>query len=112
MRVAAALHRRAARSFVSSAPKKGELLETLAADGRRLAELEQALVKLSPSHRGLRAELLTPMAQRYAHESLSTFSSPGSTSWRAPFRRSMNTHLGAPSEALPHNFVRTCGGSR
>ncbi len=75
-RVAAALHRRAARSFASAAPagKKGDLLETLAADGRRLAELEQALVNLAPSHRGLREELLTPMAQAYAQESVAALS--------------------------------------
>lgn len=43
-RTAAALRRRAARTFHGGAPKKGDALEALAADSRRLRELEEALV--------------------------------------------------------------------
>jgi len=75
VRVATALHRRAGRSFqmapAGGSPKKTDPLEALAADSRRLQELEQALVNLSPTHRGLREALLTPMAQSYAQQVLS-----------------------------------------
>lgn len=64
-RMAAALRRRAARTFHGAAPKKGDALDALAADSRRLRELEEALVDLSPAQRGLRAELLGPLGEAY-----------------------------------------------
>ncbi len=71
-RVGVALSRRASRTFKRSAeqaaPKKTDALETLSADSRRLRELEQALVELSPNHRGLREALLRPLAETYARE--------------------------------------------
>jgi MoxR-like ATPase len=70
-RVAAALRRRAQRAFgIVSAGKKIDALEGLAADSKRLKELEAALVELSPKQRGLREELLTPLGESYARQAL------------------------------------------
>ena len=75
-RVASALHRAAAHTFTSNPEtKKGaDALENLSLDSRRLLELEQALVTLSPTYRGLREALLTPSAERYAHRVVSSLS--------------------------------------
>jgi len=70
-RAAIALRRRAIRAFTQPVAKKTmEPLEQLTTDSRRLRELEQALTALSPRHKGLRAELLTPMGEAYAKEAL------------------------------------------
>ncbi|MCA2980953.1 MAG: AAA family ATPase, partial [Myxococcaceae bacterium] len=70
-RVAQALRRRAARAFAPQGPgKRVDPLDQLAADSRRLAELEASLVELSPAQRGLRKELLTPLGEAYAREAL------------------------------------------
>ncbi|MBE2249473.1 MAG: AAA family ATPase [Myxococcus sp.] len=73
-RVAVALRRRAARAFAAPAPpgRKSDPLEQLTTDSRRLSDLEASLVTLSPSQRGLRAELLTPLGEAYAREALTT----------------------------------------
>ena len=68
-RTAAALRRRATRTFAQGQQsRKGEPLELLVADSTRLKELERCLVELSPVHRGLRVELLAPLAEHYATE--------------------------------------------
>ncbi|MBL9038792.1 MAG: AAA family ATPase [Archangium sp.] len=66
-RVATALRRRASRGFVATRGK-GDALEGLVADSRRLRELEKALSTLSPGHDTLRIELLTPIAEGYVRE--------------------------------------------
>lgn len=72
-RVAVALRRRAARAFGAPAgPRKGDALDHLTADGRRLRDLEASLVALSPGQRGLKEELLTPLGEAYAKEVLGT----------------------------------------
>jgi len=77
-RVAHALAQRAERFFArAETPRGGEPLVQLMGDSRRLAELEEALVELSPAQQGLRMRLLGPAAEAYATEVLST----------APFRR-------------------------
>ena len=68
-RTSAALRRRATRTFAQSqAGRKGEPLELLIGDSRRLRELERCLVDLSPTHAGLRVELLAPLAEQYARD--------------------------------------------
>lgn len=71
-RTAVALRRRATRTFSQPAAGKrpADPLEQLAADSRRLRELEKALVELSPVHAGLREELLAPMAEQYARDAV------------------------------------------
>ncbi len=72
-RVAVALNRRAARAFVAAPPgRRADPLEQLTSDSRRLAELETALVALSPQQQGLRAQLLTPLGEAHAREALTT----------------------------------------
>ncbi len=71
-RVAAALRRRAARTFDVPRRPGGDPLELLTSDSRRLRELEQALAELSANHRGLRLELLTPLGETYARETVGT----------------------------------------
>lgn len=69
VRTALALRRRATRTFTQGqAGRKGEPLELLMSDSRRLAELERSLVALSAEHAGLRTELLAPLAEQYANE--------------------------------------------
>ena len=63
-RVAVALRRRAARTFQGSRTRKGDPLDALAIDSRRLRELEMALVELSPAQKGLRQELLVSAGRR------------------------------------------------
>lgn len=71
-RTAIALRRRATRTFLATETnRRGEALELLTADSKRLRELEKALVLLSPEHQGLRIELLGPAAERYAREVIS-----------------------------------------
>lgn len=68
-RTSLALRRRATRTFAQSqAGRKGEPLELLTGDSRRLRELERCLVELSPAHAGLRVELLAPLAEQYARD--------------------------------------------
>ncbi|MFZ5446945.1 MAG: AAA family ATPase [Myxococcota bacterium] len=67
-RTADALRRRATRVFTQATSRKGEPLELLISDSRRLRELERALVELSSAHAGLREQLLAPMAELYARE--------------------------------------------
>src|SRR5262249_44921626 len=69
-RVAVAIRRRAARTFKSARRQKGEALDLLAADSRRLKEMESALMELSPNQRGLRLELLTPLGESYLRDFL------------------------------------------
>ncbi|MDP2272079.1 MAG: AAA family ATPase [Archangium sp.] len=70
-RTSIALRRRATRTFAQSqSGRKGEPLELLIGDSRRLRELERCLVELSPSHAGLRVELLAPLAEQYARDVL------------------------------------------
>ena len=71
-RVAVALRRRASRTFQASRTRKGDPLDALAIDSRRLRELEQALVELSPQQRGLRQELLSPLGDGYARDVVAT----------------------------------------
>ncbi len=66
-RTAGALRRRAVTGFAPSA-RKGEPLELLGIESRRLRELENALVGLSPSNRGLRSQLLAPIAEAYLRD--------------------------------------------
>lgn len=66
-RTGVALRRRATRALGQlQAQKKGDPLANLSNDARRLSELERSLVALSPSHAGLRAEFLSPVAETYA----------------------------------------------
>ncbi len=68
-RTSVALRRRATRTFTQSQTgRKGEPLELLIGDSRRLRELERCLVELSPAHKGLRVELLAPLAEQYARD--------------------------------------------
>lgn len=68
-RTSVALRRRATRTFTQSqAGRKGDPLELLMGDSRRLRELERCLVELSPAHAGLRMELLAPLAEQYARD--------------------------------------------
>jgi MoxR-like ATPase len=68
-RTSIALRRRALRTFSQSqAGRKGEPLELLMGDSRRLRELERCLVELSATHKGLRVELLAPLAEQYARD--------------------------------------------
>ncbi|MFT3709286.1 MAG: AAA family ATPase [Archangium sp.] len=69
-RSGAALRRRATRSLTQPTAKKTEPLAQLTADSRRLRELEKALVALSATHAGLRAEFLAPVAEQYARATL------------------------------------------
>ncbi len=69
-RVAVAIRRRASRTFKGSRKAKGDAMDLLASDSRRLKELEAALTELSLSQRGLRLELLTPLGEGYLREFL------------------------------------------
>jgi hypothetical protein len=71
-RVAVALRRRASRTFQGARTRKGDPLDALAIDSRRLRELEQSLVELSAAQRGLRQELLAPLGDGYAREVISS----------------------------------------
>ena len=71
-RVAVALRRRAARTFQASRTRKGDPLDALAIDSRRLRELEMALIELSPGQKGLRQELLSPLGEGYARDVIAT----------------------------------------
>ncbi len=75
-RIGEALRRRAARTFeqARAATKSGDPLEALTADSRRLRDLEQALAELSPKHLGLRSQLLTPLGELYARDTMASAS--------------------------------------
>lgn len=66
-RTGTALYRRAVAGF-SPAARKMDALELLAVESRRLRELESLLVVLSPAARGLRSQLLAPIAESYARD--------------------------------------------
>lgn len=70
-RTGVALRRRATRALAQPAQgKKLDPLGQLTADGKKLRDLERALVALSPAHAGLRAEFLAPVAEQYARNVL------------------------------------------
>ncbi|MHB8878046.1 MAG: AAA family ATPase, partial [Myxococcaceae bacterium] len=71
VRVATSLRRRAGTAFQALRGKRGDPLESLSADSRRLTQLEAALCALSPGQSGLRRELLGPLGSSYAREALS-----------------------------------------
>ncbi|MFP2934739.1 AAA family ATPase, partial [Pyxidicoccus sp. 3LG] len=72
-RVVSALRRRAALAFQGSVGRtRREPLEALAADSRRLTQLEHSLAVLDPSQAGLKQELLLPLGITYAREVLSS----------------------------------------
>ncbi|ADO71419.1 AAA family ATPase [Stigmatella aurantiaca] len=71
-RVGAALRRRAVNAFQSPRAGKREPFEILAADSRRLTQLERSLHELDPSLPGLKQELLLPLGMAYAREVLSS----------------------------------------
>ncbi len=75
-RAVAALRQRATTAFPGTRGRR-DPLDALAADSRRLGQLEQALCKLDPGQRGLKQELLRPLGFAYARDVLST----------APFER-------------------------
>lgn len=66
-RTGLALCRRAVSGFTPAA-RKLESLELLGVESRRLRELENLLVVLAPSTRGVRAQLLAPIAEAYARD--------------------------------------------
>jgi MoxR-like ATPase len=70
-RAVAALHQRAVRAFPGPRARR-DPLDALAADSRRLAQLEQALCRLDPSQRGLKQQLLQPLGFDYARDVLTT----------------------------------------
>lgn len=71
-RTGASLQRRATRTFeaAKTTRRPGDPLEQLAADSRRLRELDQTLSELSPGQSSLRARLLTPLGEAYALDAL------------------------------------------
>ncbi|MDY7230781.1 AAA family ATPase [Hyalangium rubrum] len=71
-RVVASLRRRAAAAFQAPRPARRDPFEALAADSRRLTQLEQSLQSLDPSQPGLKQELLQPLGMAYARQVLST----------------------------------------
>jgi MoxR-like ATPase len=72
-RVVSALRRRAAVAFQGSVSRaRKDPLEALAADSRRLTQLEQSLSALDPAQQGLKQELLLPLGLAYAREVLSS----------------------------------------
>ncbi|MCY1003089.1 AAA family ATPase [Myxococcus sp. MISCRS1] len=72
-RVVGALRRRATVAFQGASPRgRKEPLEALAADSRRLSQLEQSLIALDPSQRSFKEELLLPLGLSYAREVLSS----------------------------------------
>lgn len=66
-RTGTALYRRAVSGFTPVA-RKMEALELLGVESRRLRELENVLVVLAPSTRGVRSQLLAPIAEAYARD--------------------------------------------
>ncbi len=68
-RIVAALQRRAEDGFDPPSGRT-DALELMVVEGRRLGQLEEALVRLSPASRGLRARLLEPLARAYARDVL------------------------------------------
>jgi MoxR-like ATPase len=75
-RAVAALRQRATTAFPGTRGRR-DPLDALAADSRRLSQLEQALCRLDAGQRGLKQELLQPLGSAYAKDVLST----------APFER-------------------------
>ncbi|WP_342374342.1 MoxR family ATPase [Myxococcus stipitatus] len=72
-RVVGAVRRRATVAFQGATPKgRKEPLETLAADSRRLSQLEQSLMALDPTQPSFKQELLLPLGLSYAREVLSS----------------------------------------
>lgn len=72
LRLTAWLRRRARLAFGEPGPRRGDPLELLASDSRRLGQLEDVLLALSPSQAGLKNELLFPRGCAYASETLAT----------------------------------------
>ena len=70
-RVVSALRQRATSAFPGTRGRR-DPLDALAADSRRLAQLEQALCRLDPEQRGLKQELLQPLGFAYVRDVLST----------------------------------------
>ena len=70
-RAVAALRQRSTTAFPGTRGRR-DPLDALAADSRRLGQLEQALCKLDPAQRGLKQELLQPLGFAYARDVLST----------------------------------------
>jgi MoxR-like ATPase len=70
-RAVAALRQRSTSAFPGTRGRR-DPLDALAADSRRLGQLEQALCKLDPAQRGLKQELLQPLGFAYARDVLST----------------------------------------
>ncbi len=75
-RMVVALRQRTTQSF-SGARGRREPLDALAADSRRLGQLEEVLCRLEPDQRGLKQALLEPLGLTYARGVLSS----------APFER-------------------------
>ncbi|MGV3625300.1 MAG: AAA family ATPase [Archangium sp.] len=96
-RTGAALYRRAVSGF-SPAAKKMEALELLGVESRRLRELENLLVVLSPSTRGLRSQLLAPIAESYARDTVAV----------QPFERLVDFHRLV--QAVVDNLTREGAG--
>lgn len=70
-RAVAALRQRAKSVFPGTRARR-DPLDALAADSRRLGQLEQALCRLDPAQRGLRQEMLEPLGLAYVRDVLST----------------------------------------
>ncbi|MBI3183599.1 MAG: AAA family ATPase [Myxococcales bacterium] len=70
-RAASSIRRRVASAF-ERGHARGDPLESLAVDSRRLSQLEAALVGLSSEQAGLKQELLQPLGAAYAREVLSS----------------------------------------
>src|SRR5205085_2500553 len=86
-RVATSLKGRAQRTFEATRSKRADPLEALSLDSRRLRELENALVELSPAHKGLRQSCSHRSARRTPKTCSPPRRSRASSSCRAPCRR-------------------------
>ncbi|ATB32554.1 ATPase AAA [Melittangium boletus DSM 14713] len=70
-RAVVALRQRVTSAFPGTRARR-DPLDALAADSRRLGQLEQSLCRLDPSQRGLKQQLLQPLGFDYARDVLST----------------------------------------
>ena len=70
-RAVIALRQRAVRAFPGSRGRR-DPLDALAADSRRLGQLEQSLCRLDAGQRGLKQEMLQPLGFAYARDVLSS----------------------------------------
>jgi len=70
-RIVAALRQRTTSAFPGSRGRRSPL-DALAADSRRLGQLEQVLCRLDLAQRGFKQELLQPLGLAYARDVLST----------------------------------------